>query len=129
MSPPERQPSHQTLSREIAALGASVNAKLDGIEKQVAIEFKHIKERMDAGDLQRGKMVDQLTDIGTRTAVLESHEGAAKPKEPEAAALPRMPRWAMAAAIVALIGGLKSSAVAIEQIAVALWNAIKGGGI
>ena len=83
MSPPERQPSHASLERDIAVIGARIDAKLEGLEKQVSTEFKNIRDRLDAGDVQRGRMIDQLTDIGTRTAVLESHEDAAKPK-PEA---------------------------------------------
>lgn len=103
-----RQPTHYALGTAIAALSAKVDAKFDNLDK-----------RLDAGDVMRAQMVQQLNDIGTRTAVLESHEDVTKAKSD-----PKMPRWAIAAAAVAILGGLASAVETVGDVAVAVWVAL-----
>lgn len=108
-------PSHQ----DIAVAVAKVQTTLEFVAGR---QQEHIRESQEA----RAKFQTELALLTTRTAVLESHESPLIHHAGLAAAPPPPPHWTiMAAAGVAIVGGLASTIHVIELVAIAIWQALK----
>lgn len=103
-----KQPTHQSIMVAIAR----VETSLTGVAER---QKEHIKESQE----YRQHLFNEVSQLNARTAVLESHESVAPPKSE-----PKMPRWAMAAAAVAILGGLASAVETVSGVAVAVFQSL-----